>query len=132
MLSISNSFVSNEISILSKSGKSFWLIPKLFTKPGHAIATTIVFFPLSTVLPFVTTMLLAFVLSNIVDVIITNGTYIVSVFPLIDTVLASLFVYSIVILTFPLFPTKSLANISSPFNSYLMLHPIGNSLSVFP
>ena len=29
-------------------------------------------------------------------------------------------------------PLKSLANISSPFNSYLMLHPIGNSLSVFP
>ena len=122
--SIVNSIVFG-ISILSLE------IPKLSCNPGKHIAIAIFLLPLSIIFPFVIFTFLK-LLSITVPATTINGVYIFSYFPFTFTVWTSLFVYVNVTLTFPLFPTISLASTSFPFNSYLTLHVIGSSLSIVP
>ena len=102
-------------------------IPKLSCIPGNVIPIRVVLFPLSIILPFLISIFLLFSLFIIVPHTTTNGVYNVSFFPFIFTTCLSLFVYSIVIFTFPDFPAISFADTSFPSSSYLIVHSIGNS-----
>ena len=105
---------------------------KLSCNPGVAIPKAIVLLPSSINLPFVIVIFLFFSLLIIVPHTTTNGVYKVSCLPLIVTVWISLLVYSKIIFTLPLLPAISLAETSLPFNSYLILHSIGNFFWVSP
>ena len=75
-------------------------------------------------------MFLLFLLFITVPNVTIKGVYKVSLFPLITTFLADLFLYSILILTSPLLPNNSSGLISFPSNLYVILDSNGNSFSV--
>ena len=110
------SIVISKLSGISISSNSP-LKSKLSSNPGISTPTTITLSPSSTTFPpFDTSTFLFFSESIIVPRATINGVYIVAVFPLIFMVFLDLFVYLILILTFPDFPANSSGFISTPFN----------------
>ena len=86
---------------------SLEFIPKLSCSPGIANPIAIDDSPLSIILPFEISIFLLCSLSMAVPATTTNGVYILTYFPFTNLVCISKFSYSIVILTFPSFPTIS-------------------------
>ena len=108
-VSIEKFFTSAVTSKVSGKFKLFPASPRFSFIPGSANPITIFLLPSLITLPFTTSTFENDLSSSTRPVTTEKGIYMVMFCPSIFTVLASLFLYEYLIVTFPLFPASSFA-----------------------